>query len=379
MPPLLPIKHRLLAQTPAWHLLLDKYSYGLEQGAPRLRPKKIETLPQVLGAYQRGQPYLQSAVQSRLDLLTLLEKQHGALFRRVALVNSSRLLLHLGRSSVLENVGLYAERPTGLPVIPGSAVKGVVSTWACWESHFQETDGSFAPMIPASIQRQNFRHIPRPLAQSILGDNRSSGSESAGSIIFLGAFPVKAPPAITLDIVTPHNGPRILPNPFLAIDVGTEWAFALLAHPSASEPAEELDAASNWITEALGIDGIGLGAKTASGYGRFITPEEWKKSQRPRAAAPAKAADVAAHAVAQKTLASDYPNDATFKARVLDHLLPAKISALKNEVPILQKPENAARLEQLKALLIGKDAKYLRKVLKDKHASWFPQEWLPVP
>jgi CRISPR type III-B/RAMP module RAMP protein Cmr6 len=44
-------------------------------------------------------------------------------------VNSNRLLLHLGRASVLENVGIYCERTTGLPLIPGTAVKGVLSTF----------------------------------------------------------------------------------------------------------------------------------------------------------------------------------------------------------------------------------------------------------
>jgi len=60
---------------------------------------------------------------------------------------------------------------------------------------------------------------------------------------------------------------------------------------------------------------------------------------------------------------------------VLGKLVPNLLEQLRVEIPKLQKPENAPWLEKLKQQLIGKDAKDLRKRLKDKE--WFPKDWLP--
>ena len=53
------------------------------------------------------------------------------------------------------------------------------------------------------------------------------------------------------------------------------------------------------------------------------------------------------------------------------------LNQLESQIPLLHKPENADRLEQLKKQLVGKEAKKRRDRLKDK--PWFPQEWMPQP
>ena len=202
----------------------------------------------------------------------LLGAHHGEDYREVTLFNSTRLLLHLGRASVLKNVGLASERSTGLPVIPGTAVKGILSTWACWEANLLP-DGA----LPETISKHNQdRARFTSLAERILGSNAESGSTASGKIVFLGGFPT-TPPKLALDILTPHERGNPLPNPFLAIDPGTPWVFSLLARARHSGADKLLRQAADWLIEAL--TQVGVGAKTAAGYGRFRLPAAAETSQ----------------------------------------------------------------------------------------------------
>lgn len=319
-----------------------------------------------------------------------LQRQHGTRLGVIELVNESRLLLHLGRASVLENVGLYCDRTTGLPLIPGTALKGVLSTWACWAEH-QNTDLSFREFTKDSIQRRSFTAEDARLAQRILGDDFASGSESAGEVVFVGGFPL-SPPQLGLDIVNPHHEAggtpktRLTPNTFLCVEPRTIWRFVFFVRPGAADSSELLCVTERWIREALAQ--LGIGAKTAAGYGRFRTPIEKDRQEAERTAAAAQAAEEAAQkeaeraaerarqrAAAQAALKSDYPNEATFKNSVLAKLTPGQLEQLSGEVEKLRKPENAGWRARLTEALRGKAMKDIRKRLRDKE--WFPPDWLP--
>lgn len=329
----------------------------------------------------------------------------------VTLAADSRLLLHLGRASVLENVGLYADRATGLPMIPGTALKGIVSTWACWEVN-QNLNGSFREAHSFNTLRREF---PCELALQILGDDSPGCSNRAGDVIFVGGFPC-SPPALGLDIVNPHceaDGSmktRLTPNPFLCIEPGAEsipepsgrqpdpqmgdsapspgtlWRFAFCVRFGAANATELIATTARWIEEAL--TQLGLGAKTASGYGRFRRPTsadltaETARGEKGRTAAAAAAAEAKAaaekaalRAASQSALQTDYPNEPTFKRVVLDALNPAELHRLETEVPKLQKPQNEALRRRLVSVLAAKAYKDVRKRLREK--SWFPKDWLP--
>lgn len=272
--------------THSWHLALDKFPFNLDRKEtpsltkPDDRNKeqtvKSARLEEIRKLYASAKPELQQAVEHHQRFLAQLARQHGPRFRRVPLVNSARLLLHLGRSSVLENVGLYCDRTTGLPVIPGTAVKGVVSTWGCWEANASRDEFSTRRSV-----------LGGDLVE-VLGANPAQdtgASDSAGGVVFLGGFP-QAVPILELDILTPHpleGRGRITPSPFLAIQPDTRWDFVLLATPRVDlEKARYLlNSGVQWLTEAL--TQIGLGAKTATGYGIFrelADTEHQKDKQR---------------------------------------------------------------------------------------------------
>lgn len=411
---------QLALQRAPWHLWLDKYSFAW---ATRCE-KAVEHWQQQAEAarqlndrdYQRqcrrnadefpsgktaalavSVALAQSATFAeycarKLAWSNRLAAQHGPQrFATVDLVQESRLLIHLARASVLENVGLYCDRTTGLPQIPGTALKGFLSTWACWANHFNPKDGSFTRFEKESILRRNFNADDARLAQQILGDNSADGSEHAGDVVFIGGFPL-TPPRLGLDIVNPHFEPdgkfktRLTPNTFLCIEPGTTWRFAFYVRPGAPNPDQLIPTTKQWIIEAL--TQLGIGAKTAAGYGRFRLPTDSDLTAVQRGATAAAATQPAAQkktaqsaedakrqAAAQAMLASDYPNDREFNNRVLSKLTPGALDQLQSEIALLQKPENMRWLDQLKKTLASKDYKDIRKRLRQK--DWFPKEWLP--
>lgn len=367
LPPIPP----LLSISSSWNLQLDKFSFRRNGEAEA----KTDALKGAIKTYERGRGQLDKAIKARQTWLKSLNVQHGPRLRTVRLYSTSPLILHLGRTNVLENVGLYCERTTGLPVIPGTAVKGVLSTWACWEAN-QNEDGSFPHPESWATVRTAF---PADHANRIFGSDAEAGSEYAGEISFLGAWPATLP-KLVLDIVNPHhdsNGrdlTRLTPSVFLSLEAGPAWDFVFLARPGISDAPELLKTTETWLRESLAQ--IGLGAKTAAGYGRFGgNPVVPSSSQGAKAVSEA---DQKSHDRAKELLKADYANDTVFKNRVLDMLNnPSRLAQLEKEIPLLQKTENAPWLEKLKQQLTNKDAKDLRKRLKEK--TWFPQEWLVQP
>lgn len=361
----------------AWHLILDKLSYERNGGATA----KTGALKEIIGYHNKLIPGILSLVcNTRQRFLRGLEQQYGKSFATVELVLESRLLLHLGRASVLENVGLYFERTTGLPQIPGTALKGIVSTWACWGGHFNPADGSFKPFTKESTIRSSFTAAEAGLARQILGDDSPDGSEHAGDVIFVGGFPSE-PPRLGLDIVNPHFEPdgshkkRLTPNTFLCVEPGSTWKFAFFVRPGAPNPDELISTTRRWIQDAL--TQIGIGAKTAAGYGRFrlLTEAEPKIIQGGTRSTPKSQGGAQPQNEVIKMLASDYSNEKEFHNKVLSKLNPGMLDQLKSEIDSLQKPENASWHEKLKKLLASKECKDIRKRLRQK--DWFPKDWLP--
>ena len=267
------LKLQAARSSPAWQLALDKYPFDLQRSDRVFltRPEREKELPikphrlsevREAANSQATQAHWKAAITGRLRLLDTLKRQHGSRYRTVSLINSSRILLHLGRASVLENVGLYCDRTTGLPVIPGTAVKGVVSSWACWDGNEAQPEFTTSRTVFSSM------------ASQILGTNPETGTDEgqqAGNLTFLGGFP-ETLPKLDLDIVTPHpdNGKgRITPNPFLAIAPGVIWHFPLIVRTGLpeSESSDLLNQSAKWLEDV--ITEFGIGAKTSSGFGGF--------------------------------------------------------------------------------------------------------------
>jgi len=363
----------------SWSLYLDKFScyYGitLDDRGREQDETKANRLKDAIKFYDSEQQAscLTDAVKSKLNYFDHLKSQHESRYGSIELVNSTRLMVHLGRACVLENVGLYTDRTTGLPMIPGTAVKGVLSTWACWEQNQDKLQ---------SGKHSDADKKRKDMAFQIFGDNSSEGSESAGEVVFLGGFP-KSVPILELDLVNPHteangrNMERLTPNPFLTIASGSMWVFPFYVRSGADDPVSLLNQTKTWMTEAF--TQYGIGAKVAAGYGQFRLPNQDDQKHQQEKAEEAKLIAVVAQKQAeeknqrQKQQAENKAKmDSDYNEKSFENILKMRTSKglwqnLKQEIEKLKKTENASWLEKFKKTSEGKDYKDLRKM------EWYPK------
>lgn len=350
----------------AWQLVLDKVPFQGQERMPVLSTTDNKGRPQSIKSSRLGKirdlangPAAKSiwkdAIAAREAFHQSLMRQHDQRFLQFALVNTSRLLMHLGRATVLENVGLYCDHTTGLPIIPATAIKGVASTWACWEANE-------AKLFLDNPQLQTLRTAE---SRDVFGDNAEDGSKSAGSILFLDAFP-SAPPTLGVDIVNPHhkaNGvpmERLTPNVFLQIEPDTTWMFGIVARNNTVSNAL-LHHVQAWVQESL--TQVGIGAKTSSGYGKFRrrSPEEVDKAKKENDKKIAKEREIA-------LLSADYSNETVFQNKVLRHAdNPGQWNLLEKEIPKLSKTENASWMNKFREYTSGRAHRKLRE------KTWYPQ------
>ncbi|HXF06615.1 MAG TPA: type III-B CRISPR module RAMP protein Cmr6 [Blastocatellia bacterium] len=184
----------------------------------------------------------------------------------------ARILSGLGGAHPME-VGFAFHSLYGFPYLPGSGLKGVARAWA-------ELTGEPADKIKLVFGSES-------------KDERQAEEHQQGDVVFLDAYAI-APPRLEVDILNPHfpdyyrdpknNLPTEWqsPNPvnFLTIGIGSRaeekpvFQFALVARSD-----EALRLAREWLER--GLEQLGFGGKTASGYGFFaegrISAEELTK------------------------------------------------------------------------------------------------------
>ncbi len=167
-----------------------------------------------------------------------------------------RVIVGLGTNTLLEG-GMALHRIYGFPIVPSSAVKGMTRLYA------EAVVG-----IPAEESERLFGTV-----------HGADESAQRGDLVFLDAVPA-APPRIERDLANPHfvayyggqaNTPPaayLSPRPvfFLTVGRGSPFRFGVASIEGDRASAER---AIGWLGSALGE--IGLGAKTAAGYGYWTS------------------------------------------------------------------------------------------------------------
>lgn len=226
----------------------------------------------------------------RARYLRWIQMTQGAI--RFGMDLRSRLMVGLGGKGSLE-IGLTLDHVTGLPTIPGSALKGAARSYALLMIA-EQRGHAFDPAEPEKMNRALNELEASLIAADDVSEQAQQFREAfgtqqkAGAYIFYDAVPTGKlgnRPLFAADVMTPHfseyyrsSGGRPPhdadnPNPvsFLAVNSGVEFAFALGARSGAG-----LDqAAMEWGAGVLlnAIEMLGLGAKTAAGYGNFRLKE----------------------------------------------------------------------------------------------------------
>lgn len=180
-----------------------------------------------------------------------------------------RLVVGLGGNSVLET-DLTLHHLYGLPIIPGSALKGLTRTYAAMEEkkvYITGLDGRLKPSTAIETDHHDIRRI-------------FGMQDRAGTVIFFDALPEDSEATLVLDIMNPHypdyyqqkdtvpsNDQNPVPIAFLALH-RTSYMFALALRQGVSEKHKnDLATAKTWLGKALAA--YGVGGKTSAGYGYF--------------------------------------------------------------------------------------------------------------
>jgi CRISPR-associated protein Cmr6 len=252
-----------------------------------------------------------NALQNRHEAMLKWYKQRDFAMRHIEAKPVWRFVVGLGAAHVLET-GITLHRLFGLPIIPGSALKGAARTWALLKlaeelgvpilSPTEAAAKSQTPLekfeaviLSQESEREQAALLSQLLQDSTIPDEAPirnlspqelrekcqpffevfGSTERAGSVIFFDAIPLKVP-KFQLDIMNPHypnyyrkpekNPPADWesPNPVFFLTVTeTPYRFAIAAR---SEQGNRLlDLAEKWLKGALAD--LGIGAKTSADYG----------------------------------------------------------------------------------------------------------------
>ena len=219
-------------------------------------------------AVNRARPYLVpnldilNEMHERLDSILYAQKGEESRSARAEWSTISRLAVGLGADHALEN-GFSIDFTCGVPVLPGSSLKGLCRAWA-----------NLAGLDPNLIRR-------------LFGNDLGDEVPCVGDLIFLPAYPKAIRGQNSFwesDLLNPHlpgyyragqAGQRIeavptdnpVPVQFFTVPAGVPFVFRLLGRPGS--PSNTAENGLSILASAL--SDLGIGAKTAVGYGNFRT------------------------------------------------------------------------------------------------------------
>ena len=195
--------------------------------------------------------------------------------RTMTLQTSGRLITGLGGDSVLET-GIRLHHTYGIPVIPGSSLKGLAAHYC------NDVWGNTQAGGNAEFKRTGTYY------QVLFGD-----TTQGGLVVFHDAWilPDSIQHAFKRDIMTPHHSGYYSGNefptdfddpvPVAFLSVSGQFLIALSIDTGCDQLAET-DDACKWLDLGIkllseALEYRGAGGKTSSGYGRLVSPNAVKE------------------------------------------------------------------------------------------------------
>ncbi|MCY4674685.1 MAG: type III-B CRISPR module RAMP protein Cmr6 [Bacteroidetes bacterium] len=273
--PYFPLEQRQLG------LHLDKFT-RISEGNEKAKKEALDDVVQIEGSNE----LLKNLLARRT---TVLEKREAC---RVEMKTAGPLTLHISRAGAWENAGICLHPVYGFAYIPGSGIKGLVRSWAetVWaqdqenkETTWNRIDDLFG--YSTNSESHKFVSSKRDTPGWRPDGINPKHPTSTGRLVFHDAWP-KVWPRLEVDIANNHHteyykgddGPGDWEKPvliyFLCVRSGTFFEFAISDRKPGGADAIEL--ASSWLVNALQTNGAG--AKTAAGYGRFLSVSSPKLS-----------------------------------------------------------------------------------------------------
>ena len=203
----------------------------------------------------------------------------------IDLATTGRLITGLGSENVLE-AGIRLHHIYGVPIIPGSALKGLAAHYCdqIWGERGVDTPSEKASRFRGArraVEEKNQRaEPPGDYHQLLFGT-----TDDSGSIIFHDAWyiPGSSPDPLVRDVMTPHHQKwNDVKEPIAPTDFDSPIPVAFLSvsgtfRVAVSWHGQVSDKAKPWTELALSLlcDALkywGVGGKTSSGYGRLAVP-----------------------------------------------------------------------------------------------------------
>ncbi len=191
-----------------------------------------------------------------------------------------RMIVGLGGETVLET-DLILHHLYGIPIIPGSALKGLTRAYAAGE------DKDY--YIPENFPKER-RRASKNIEEDHSEIKRIFGTQTdAGTVCFFDAMPLRGQAQFVLDIMNAHypdyynslqsknikapaNDQQ--PNPVVFLTVtNTTFTFALA--PRNPKDKTDVELAKKWLQKAL--QKYGIGGKTSAGYGYFKAEQQYTR------------------------------------------------------------------------------------------------------
>jgi CRISPR-associated protein Cmr6 len=199
-----------------------------------------------------------------------------------------RIIVGLGGKGALE-FGLTLHPVTGLPYIPGSALKGLCRNYALLLIAEQlKIEPDSEPL--QRLDEQIANHAEDLGIQQALTYRSIFGTQAeAGHCVFHDAVPTGVPTTGRLFVVevmtphfrryyesqggdAPHDGDEPNPVSYLSVAEGSRFGFAVGTRRGIPPNLDYRRQARDWLRAAL--NELGIGAKTAAGYGVFRAIEK---------------------------------------------------------------------------------------------------------
>lgn len=308
----------------------------------------------------------QNIIKAKIEQLLDISKQI-AILEPIAIPNSLRfeatttypgLLLGSGYLHELPDVksqailGFYFDYTTGLPVIPGSSIKGVL------RSAFKH---------PEYIKEILNRDVNvKELEEEIFGQDNGSNDTKKGKDIFFDAqIRAKGSSLLSDDYITPHKSPLKNPTPlrFIKVSPNVTFLFQFELQDGIVNKDEKIK-----LFKVI-LEDLGLGAKTNVGYGKFTNFKSVGKTKE-----EIEQEEAIKEAEKEKKLASLSPEERIFeeynrdiasiinamKANEIDSSLHKKL-AIKLKEEMMKSPKNWEKAKQ-KAL---KRKEYIESILNN--------------
>ncbi|HVS38761.1 MAG TPA: type III-B CRISPR module RAMP protein Cmr6 [Gemmataceae bacterium] len=279
-------------------LLLQRFAVHSADGSEQWSKEKRTILKAAIAA--AGDPELRRLYEAAFKRW---EESLPSASEAAELRTAGRLIVGLGSENILET-GIRLHHTYGLPVIPGSALKGLAAHY-CHRVWGQSSGGDAVP-----VENKRFRRPTKDEDEAYRKFLRNEGpkpedsyfrllfgtTDDSGCITFHDAWLTPdSPNPLALDVMTPHHpdwadGTKAptdfdspTPVPFVSVDgkfrVAVSWT------------GPECDEAKNWtnfvfarLREALREWGVG--GKTSSGYGRLVEANAPRPVLAPMAAPP---------------------------------------------------------------------------------------------